>query len=147
LNSAVDADIVNRVLTHLSRALPVYIASGPVGAMDPLHGDPPSEALVAISKICEVRTGQGRQPPLTAPERLCGRVVNVVIWEETHWEIIVRHEVAVGGFIRLRNVGERFHQELGLRCKWHQCLYSFVIKFEFALCTDLLFTRLSQVCT
>lgn len=75
------------------------------------NNDPPSEALVAISKIKECRNGR---PPLTIPQRLCGRVMNVAIWENSHWNLV--GHLKVGDFIRLRNVKESFFPEIGMRC-------------------------------
>ena len=75
------------------------------------NNDPPSEALVAISKIKECRDGR---PPLTIPQRLCGRVMNVAIWETSHWNLV--GHLKVGEFIRLRNVKESFFPEIGIRC-------------------------------
>ena len=45
---------------------------------------------------------------ISAPKSLCGRVVNIVIWESSHWELIqeAKHLFAVGKFIRVRNVKE-----------------------------------------
>lgn len=42
------------------------------------------------------------------PQSLCGKIVNIIIWERNHWNIIenARDYVSVGKFIRLRNVKE-----------------------------------------
>lgn len=39
------------------------------------------------------------------PKSLCGRVVNVAIWEKPHWDLVAER-IAVGMFIRFRNVRE-----------------------------------------
>ena len=53
---------------------------------------------------------------LDPPKCLCGRVTNVAIWEEPHWDLI-REVLRVGSFIRLRNVHEgRLYG--GLLCKF-----------------------------
>ena len=91
--------------------------SYPLAALAPAqhNNDPPSEALVEISKIKECRNGR---PPLSTPQRLCGRVCNVVIWEQPHWDTVAnQNNVRIGDFIRLRNVQESFFPEIGIRCK------------------------------
>ena len=77
--------------------------------------DPPSTALVSLSKIKESREGR---PPLPVVKRLCGRVVNVAIWEEPHWSILTKSGTRAGRFVRLRNVHEGFFDDVGLNCKW-----------------------------
>ena len=77
--------------------------------------DPPPEALLAISKIKDTR--EWREDLRTA-QRLCGRVVNVAIWEEPHWAILAQPSTKLGDFIRLRNVCESFLPEVGLNCKF-----------------------------
>ena len=86
----------------------------PLAALAPVeaNNDPPSEALVAISKLKEGRDGH---PPLTIPQRLCGRVMNVVVWENSHWNQVAPH-LNIGDFVRLRNVKESFFPEIGIRC-------------------------------
>lgn len=75
--------------------------------------DPPSETLIAISKIKECRDNR---KPLIIPDRLCGRVVNVAVWEEPHWDTVtIDNNVKIGDFIRLRNVQEHFITAYG-RC-------------------------------
>ena len=113
--------MINLIASHsYVTALSACNVRFPLGTRDALHDDPPSEALVAISKIRDVQAGP-KHKPWTAPERLCGRIVNVVIWEESHWEMITQHSLlSVGGFIRLRNVRESFFKEIGLRCKWQK---------------------------
>lgn len=75
-------------------------------------GEPPSEALVNISKIEEQREGCG---PLQHPKRLCGRIVNVAVWENPHWELLANLGNVVGRFFRFRNVREEFHPQFGRR--------------------------------
>ena len=55
---------------------------------------------------------------LLPPKSLCGKIINVVIWEDSHWNFIRRsianHHLAAGSFIHLRNVQERrLFQEQG----------------------------------
>jgi hypothetical protein len=71
------------------------------------QGDPPPEALVKISCILEkLRKSNKRYRTLQTPKALCGKVANVVIWEESYWELVTKH-VPVGCFVRLRNVDVR----------------------------------------
>ena len=56
------------------------------------------------------------------PKCLCGRVVNVAIWEAEQWEQIRSNEsgVRVGKFVRLKNVNDgRLGTENPKRCE-HQ---------------------------
>lgn len=42
------------------------------------------------------------------PKRLCGRVVNIVIWEESHWELVQKAKECFGEgkFVRVKNIKE-----------------------------------------
>lgn len=68
------------------------------------QGDPPPGALAKISSMLDkLRKSNERYGTLQTPKALCGKVANVVIWEETFWELVTQH-VQVGCFVRLRNV-------------------------------------------
>lgn len=98
----------------------------PLAALAPSqpNNDPPSQALTAISKIKESRDGR---PQMNTPQRLCGRVVNVVIWETSHWDVLTKHNnLKIGDFVRLRNVKEIyltefFPRDVAIRCLHAQC--------------------------
>lgn len=59
--------------------------------------DPPPEALIRLAATCQK---VGIEPPI----QVTGRVVNVAIWEEEHWEQV--KDSPLGSFLRLRNVKE-----------------------------------------
>ena len=88
------------------------------------EGDPPSSVLTAISKIVPTLTkgvgGDGESEGFEPPKCLCGRVVNVAIWEAEQWERIRSNEsgIRVGKFVRLKNVNDgRLGAENPKRCK------------------------------
>ena len=90
-------------------------------------GDPPSEALQAIANaigcIQQSADDGDNASSLESPKSLCGRVANVAVWEEPHWDLVAEI-LQVGTFVRLRNVHEsRMYN--GLRCKFeHLILFS-----------------------
>jgi len=51
---------------------------------------------------------------LEPPKAVCGRVVNVAVWEDPSWDL-VDASVRIGAFIRLRNVEDRTMAS-GFRC-------------------------------
>lgn len=86
---------------------------------DIMFGDPSPEAIdavaQAINKMNEDEKGDDRLEP---PEALCGRVINLTVWEDTHWNFITEGRignnnmsptgaVCPGQWIRLRNVSAR----------------------------------------
>jgi hypothetical protein len=79
------------------------------------RGEPPPEALTRISSI--VQRLQETNHAMEIPKALCGRVSNVLVWEESHWEFI-RQSAPVGTFLRLRNVDIRKWQNTPFRCKF-----------------------------
>lgn len=90
------------------------------------EGDPPSSVLTAISKIVPtLRKGvgsDGESEGFEPPKCLCGRVVNVAIWEAEQWERIRSNEsgIRVGKFVRLKNVNDgRLGAENPKRCKYY----------------------------
>lgn len=61
-------------------------------------GDPPTAALTSIAEVV-MKHLQGINPP----KALAGRVINVLIWEQSHWDLVTE-AVNVGSFVSLRNV-------------------------------------------
>jgi hypothetical protein len=45
------------------------------------------------------------EDPIEPPKSLCGKIVNVAVWEEPHWAF-VRKRLQPGSFLRMRNVSE-----------------------------------------
>lgn len=89
---------------------------GPQALESVANGDPPDKALVRLAEVVEkVQYLRPSQPPLSAPIAVTGRVVNVAVWDDSHWEL-VNEVVRVGTFIRLRNVQENRVPESDLRC-------------------------------
>lgn len=88
------------------------------GAGDAIRdGDPPSQALQAIATAVErikAVDDAGDVSTLEPPKCLCGRVMNVAVWEEPDLHL-VKDTLSVGTFIRLRNVHET-RLLTGLRC-------------------------------
>lgn len=80
------------------------------------NGDPPSEALQAIANAVERIKAADDSSALEPPKSLCGRVMNVAVWEEPDLQLI-KETLGVGTFIRLRNVHES-RLLTGLRCKF-----------------------------
>lgn len=83
------------------------------------NGDPPPEALQNVVKIVEKM--RESSPDIVTPLSFCGRVANVLIWEEVHWALL-KEKVQPGTFIRLRNVDIRRWQYNPFRCKWGRVL-------------------------
>jgi hypothetical protein len=86
------------------------------------NGDPPCEALQSIASVIESMKSadvdnRNDTALLEPPKCLCGRVANVAIWEEPHWDL-VREVLRVGSFIRLRNVHDGRMYD-GLLCKFN----------------------------
>ena len=96
-----------------SDVLPIDSEEARISVQD---GDPPPIALIKIAKIVhklkELRQNEDIQPPT----KLSGRIANVAIWEKQHWELIEKGYVAVGSFIRLRNVQDTVFHHSSFRC-------------------------------
>jgi hypothetical protein len=86
-------------------------------------GDPPPEALTKIASTIQKLHASGRSRNLETPKALCGKVANVLIWEESHWKLIADH-ASVGSFIRLRNVDVRKWKTNEFRCKSIYMIYT-----------------------
>jgi hypothetical protein len=78
-------------------------------------GDPPSEAIVAMAAIIGNLNRARPDSNLQVPKAVSGRVANVAIWEDSHWQLVTK-VVRAGTFIRLRNVQDSRLQNNGLRC-------------------------------
>lgn len=79
-------------------------------------GDPPVQAVVRLADLVKKlgRLGPNKKP-LLEPCAVTGRVVNVAVWEASHWEL-VKDVIRIGTFIRLRNVQDNKMPESNLRC-------------------------------
>jgi hypothetical protein len=95
-----------------SDPLPLATAAASDAVKD---GDPPAEAIVAMAAI--IRNLKRARPDsyLQVPKAVTGRVANVAIWEDSHWQLVTK-VVRAGTFIRLRNVQDSRLQNNGLRC-------------------------------
>jgi hypothetical protein len=78
------------------------------------NGDPPSEAIIAMAAIIKNLIRCRPDSNILPPKALTGRVANVAIWEDSHWQLVTK-VVRAGSFIRLRNVQDS-KMESGLRC-------------------------------
>lgn len=79
----------------------------PLESMHATHavstGDPGVESVASVRRVAE------GIPKAKLPDSLCGRVVNVAVWEPTHWEFISNgwmggDPLSEGDWIRLRNI-------------------------------------------
>ncbi len=72
------------------------------------RGDPPEKVLIEIEKILKEKSPHDFLnicDGIEAPLALCGRVMNVKIWEEPLWNLIQGESfIRVGSFVRLRNI-------------------------------------------
>ena len=84
------------------------------------QGDPPPTAVSKIATILRKwKENHSNDPSVAAlhiPESTCGKVVNVIIWERHHWDLIEQH-VPTGTFLRLRNVDVSRYGNNPFRCK------------------------------
>jgi hypothetical protein len=83
------------------------------------HGDPPSEALVVLHSTVEFLNNTPYKSKMTKflseIFSVCGRVMNIAIWEAPHWDF-VKSNFKIGDFIRFRNVLKGTFDN-GLICK------------------------------
>ena len=81
---------------------------------------PPAEAVETISLLISRLKKLASSPniefdiDMVAPTALAGRVANVTIWEEEHWNIL-QATCSVGSFLRLRNVYDQKTMDVGAR--------------------------------
>lgn len=80
-----------------------------------VNGDPPSETIVSIASIITKLQTLRPEPNFEPPKAVTGRVANAAIWEDSHWDLVVK-SLRVGSFIRLRNVQDSRLDANGLRC-------------------------------
>ena len=111
-----------------------FLVDGLVARQAMQEGDPPASVLMAISKIGPTLTkdvsGDDESEAFEPPKCLCGRVINVAIWEGEQWERIRSNEsgIRVGKFVRLKNVNDgRLGTENPKRCKYRWSRVSRVI--------------------
>ena len=103
-------------------------------------GDPPTQAMVALHlTIGTLNNSPYRTETTVALSEVvsvCGRVVNLAVWESPHWDFSKRN-FNVGDFIRLRNVGKGT-LNTGLTCRFADvccCMpFSFVRSFSHVPC-------------
>jgi hypothetical protein len=81
-------------------------------------GDPPPAAVSKVASIAQRL--QTTNYSMKLPKALCGKVSNVVIWEDPHWALVTEH-APVGTFLRLRNIDVRRWQQNQFRCKSFYC--------------------------
>mmetsp|Transcript_8020 Transcript_8020/g.11908 ORF Transcript_8020/g.11908 Transcript_8020/m.11908 type:complete len:691 (-) Transcript_8020:386-2458(-) len=85
---------------------------------DMVFGDPSPEAIDSVAQVINiVNEDREEEDKLELPEALCGRVINLTVWEDSHWNFIsdgrigsnLSSTAAVrpGQWIRLRNVSVR----------------------------------------
>ena len=102
-----------------------------------MHGEPPPKVLSKIEDITYMFRGRRKDGVpenisqlykdgidnssslLEPPRSLCGRVVNIMIWEQSHWDLITGDNpfIGVGHFIRLRNVHSAHWKTENIPCK------------------------------
>jgi len=84
------------------------IVHGAMANMPQPRGDPPEKVLIEIAKIIKEKSPHDFPDicdGMEAPLALCGRVMNVKIWEEPLWNLIEGENfIHVGSFVRLRNI-------------------------------------------
>jgi hypothetical protein len=79
------------------------------------QGDPSSFCLDRLNHIISRILESKSDFSVMAPRILTGRVVNVAVWEDAHWEL-AQSVVKVGSFIRLRNVRDSVLHGTSVRC-------------------------------
>lgn len=105
-----------------------------------IDGDPTVEAIKSVERaIMIINEGKSKDKTMEIPRALCGRVMNVVIWEQSHWDFInegrlgknelIREyngKIGKGSWVRLRNiVYER--SPFGSKRKFHVIQVSILI--------------------
>lgn len=79
--------------------------------------EPPSQALERIAAIVGKLPANNHRPSFLPPKAVTGRVVNLAVWEDSHWDLITKiGAVSVGSFIRLRNIDDNKMINSGIRC-------------------------------
>ena len=78
-------------------------------------GDPPKEALISLHSTILYLNDQ-YDSNFNDIVSVCGRVVNVAIWELPHWTF-VKENLNIGDFIRIRNI-KKGQLDNGLVCKF-----------------------------
>lgn len=83
------------------------------------NGDPPCSAVVKIDAVVKKIRELDDNESLVAPKALCGRVVNLIIWEDALWDI-VKSNIQIGTFLRLRNVDYQMWREGNMKGNEHR---------------------------
>ena len=73
------------------------------------RGEPPSEVIEYLAKVIQ-DFNKDDEDSIEPPKSLCGKVTNIAIWEDAHWNF-VKKNLRPGNFVRLRNIsqGQLFH--------------------------------------
>ena len=92
--------LISYLFTILSFSFPFGINLVP-------QNEPSSEALSSVATIME-NSMKSDNESIQPPHCLCGRVINIVVWESDHWDLIKRANdmFGIGKFVGLRNVKE-----------------------------------------
>ena len=69
-----------------------------------LRGEPTSAVIGRMAAFIR-EMEKGADDPIEPPKSLCGKVINVAIWEDAHWEL-VKKTLRPGKFVRIRNVSQ-----------------------------------------
>ena len=84
-----------------------------------LYGDPTTEAIEAVARlVIKINEDIPKSEHLRIPGALCGRVMNIVVWEQNHWDFICKGKLgnngdkadrdelllSAGRWVRLRNI-------------------------------------------
>ena len=110
--------------------------------------EPTEEAVISLSSIAKrMAAGKGdyrqvingRKCPfqdIEAPKSLCGRVINIVVWESEHWTLVHRENSSfgIGRFFRLKNA----RLDMDARCKSDHSLFCISMPRSATLATDFL---------
>lgn len=69
-----------------------------------LHGEPPSAVIGCLATLVHEMDEEG-EDPIEPPKSLCGKVANLAIWEDPHWDLVMK-TLRPGKFVRLRNISQ-----------------------------------------
>jgi hypothetical protein len=84
------------------------------------NGDPPCSAVVKIASVVKKIRELDDNESLEAPKALCGRVVNLIIWEDDLWHM-AKSNIQIGTFLRLRNVDYQMWRDGNMKGNYHCC--------------------------
>jgi hypothetical protein len=69
-----------------------------------LRGEPTSAVIGRMAAFIQ-EMEKGAEDPIEPPKSLCGKVVNIGVWEDPHWDL-VKKTLRPGKFVRMRNVSQ-----------------------------------------